>query len=118
MKPNSNMVITNFSVDKTTQELTSVEINGKSFILEPAPTGVSTLYAWLDGGSSRIVYTKTATPSINDIIFAPWEEDGTDVITKDFIVLLVNEDIITYGRSDDIGEAPTAMRYIDGDITL
>lgn len=40
------MVITNFSVDKTTQELTSVEINGKSFSLEPAPSGSVTLYAY------------------------------------------------------------------------
>lgn len=71
MESNSNFTITDFSVDKTTQELTSVEINGKTFSLEPtpSPTGVSKLYAWtyVDGEYiNKSIYTITETPSSDD----------------------------------------------------
>lgn len=45
---NSNFEITNYSVDKTTQELVSVEINGKSF-----------------GGSADLDDNKTATINVS-----------------------------------------------------
>lgn len=71
MESNSNFIITDFSVDKTTQELTSVEINGKTFSLEPSPspTGVSKLYAWTYTNGELVnmsIYTITETPDLDD----------------------------------------------------
>ena len=88
---NSNFDITNYSVDKTTQELTSVEINGKNFSLEPAPTptGVSKLFAWTNGDGENVdvsIYTITATPDTDDkvvVIYA--NSDATFGINKRYL---------------------------------
>ena len=106
---NSNFTITDFSVDKTTQELTSVEINGKTFSLEPAPspTGISKLYAWTNGDGENVavsIYTITATPDTDDkviVIYA--ESDVTFGINKKYLtysasITSVGTDSITYNN--------------------
>lgn len=107
MESNSNFTITDFSVDKTTQELTSVEINGKTFSLEPAPSpiGVSKLYAWTytDGELVNIsIYTITETPSSDDKVIQIYSVSDSSIgssiqyLTYSNTIDSVGTDSITY----------------------
>lgn len=108
---NSNFEITNYSVDKTTQELTSVEINGKNFSLEPAPTptGVSKLYAWTYSSGENVaisIYTITATPDTDDkVVVISAQSDATLGINIRFLtfpnsITSVGTDSITYNSKE------------------
>ena len=66
MKSNSNMVITGYSVNPTTQEITSLEVNGEAIELSPEPTPVGSdveIYG-LASGSSQPSWT-----NVNGIAF-------------------------------------------------
>lgn len=113
---NSNFEITNYSVDETTQELLSVEINGKSFGSEPAPTGTNKLYAWeLQGDPSAegslFVYTKDENPAVGDFILQAMTTGSTTYIDYDSKITEIGENSI-------VADLKTYNRHESSDIVL
>lgn len=109
---NSNFEITNYSVDETTQELVSVEINGKSFGNEPAPTGTNKLYAWKfqsdpSAEGDVFVYTKDENPAVGDFILKAMATGDSSYIDYKSMITGIGENSIvvgvyTYNRYDSM----------------
>lgn len=90
MKPNSNMIVTGYTVNPTSQEISTLEVNGEA---------VSTGSADLEDNKAATIDVSTYTQPVE---VTPTEgKDGMEKATITLSNIPVVSDIETYGLSDN-----------------